>query len=118
MNVEKFTTKDVVIAAKQFAQQNGKHRAYQVFKDIESKGQITYGQMIAATKALYGRNAHRYQVITYSHDSGLDEKMEYNSITEARRAIKTEYSDGHWCGWAIWDHRDKRVIDKIGAFPY
>ncbi|MBR3742298.1 MAG: hypothetical protein IKN04_17890 [Clostridia bacterium] len=58
----------------------------------------------------------RFQVITYSPDmGGQDEKLEYPSIREARRAIKKYWPD--YDGWAIWDHVTKRYVAFIGDFP-
>lgn len=38
----------------------------------------------------------KYVVVTYSHDSGYDEKMDYDSIKEARREAKEYAKDSYY----------------------
>lgn len=59
---------------------------------------------------------NRYQVITISEDEGMDEKLEYPTLKEARANAKAYINSGA-DGACIWDRTSKRVCAVIGAFP-
>lgn len=63
--------------------------------------------------------AHRYQVITWSYDSGQDEKMEFPTIKAARDYYKrlNAERDMPYDGAGIWDHLSKTYAAFIGCYP-
>ena len=64
------------------------------------------------------QHQNRYQIITYSEDSGADEKREYKTIKEAEQAAR-EYkyhSDGYYCGLIIFDLVKRVIVREWGYF--
>lgn len=59
----------------------------------------------------------RYQIITYSKDSGTDEKLDYKTLAEARKASRDYKHDSYYQGVIIYDLKLWRVIDEYGYFP-
>ena len=62
---------------------------------------------------------HRYQLITWSNDSGQDEKKEFPTMkaaTEYYKRLNTEV-DIPYDGAGIWDHLLKTYRAFIGYYP-
>lgn len=56
----------------------------------------------------------RYQVITYAADTGMDERMEYRTQADAKRAL-SQYREEE-CA-IIYDLRRRRIIYQRGYCP-
>lgn len=61
----------------------------------------------------------RYSVITYSRDTGADEKMDYGSLAAADRAARsyTDGFDGSYDGAVVFDRKQGRSVREYGVFP-
>lgn len=57
-----------------------------------------------------------YQIVTFSHDSGTDDKKEYATMDEAVEAGRQYLADG-WDGFAILNTAEHRVELYEGDFP-
>lgn len=64
---------------------------------------------------MYTDKRRRYQVITFAYDCGQDEKLEYSSVRQAKKAIRAFWPE--YDGWGIWDRINKRYVSFAGAFP-
>ena len=62
---------------------------------------------------------YRYQVITYSHDSGQDEKLAFPTVKKAMsyyEAIQRE-TNRYYDGCGIWDCKLMAYCSIIGDYP-
>jgi hypothetical protein len=60
---------------------------------------------------------HRYQVVTWSTDSGEDEKQEFPTIAAAKAYFRKLNAEHYYDGAGIWDHQLKTWRAFIGDFP-
>lgn len=64
-----------------------------------------------------------HQVITYSGDIGSDEKLEYETLSEAIREGKeylkseAEFYEGGWEGFGVFNLKTKKIEHTEGYFP-
>ena len=63
------------------------------------------------------REALIYQVITYTNDSGTDEKPEYATLKEAQKAGEKYLADGY-DGFAVFNKKENKVEYLQGTFPF
>lgn len=59
----------------------------------------------------------RYQIITYSRDSGVDEKLEYKTLSEAKEAARPYRNDSYYEGVIIYDLKKWKIVAEYGYFP-
>ena len=58
----------------------------------------------------------RYQIVTYSHDIGADEKQETTTLKAAHQLVYAYLTEGHYDGACIYDHLKKRVAAVYNDF--
>lgn len=59
----------------------------------------------------------RYQIITYSVDSGSDEKQEYTTQARAASASRKYRQDKYYDGVMIFDLWRKHIVKTWGNWP-
>lgn len=58
-----------------------------------------------------------YQVITYSKDSGTDEKLDYRRKADAVRAAREYLKDPYYSGVCVWDLTRRYIAAMFGDMP-
>jgi hypothetical protein len=66
---------------------------------------------------------NRYQIVTYSHDSGADAKLETDTLKAARQLVYVYMTEGEhntgrsfYDGACIYDHQEKTVREIYNDF--
>lgn len=59
----------------------------------------------------------RYQIVTYSRDSGENEKLEYETIAEAYKVARRYMRDKYYSGVMVWDKKTQSIKEIFGYFP-
>jgi len=58
----------------------------------------------------------RYEVITHSFDSGVDQKEATHTIQEAKAIVKEYLSDSYYDSAAIYDYKHEKVVALYNGF--
>lgn len=60
----------------------------------------------------------RYALVTFSRGRGIDNKMDYYSLSSAKSAIRLFLgSPVRYDGVGIWDRKESRYCEIRGEFP-
>ena len=58
----------------------------------------------------------RYEIITHSYDSGIDQKESTYTIQEAKAIVKEYLSDNYYDSAAIYDYKSQKIIALYNGF--